>query len=134
MNMNKSFGLRFLRRRDGTQGGDGVRTATAAQVRRRRGRRRRLAAAAAWPASSAYRPLPPARADPPECNDVNNVVFETTQDVTLEVTPADATIWYTTDGNLVVEEGAGGAGGDDGLSDTAQEYDGTPLTLMRTRF
>ena len=66
-----------------------------------------------------------------ECNEVNNVVFETTQDVTLEVTPADAKIWYTTDGNLVlVEEGAGGAGGTMMVpSDTAQEYDGTPLSL-----
>ena len=64
------------------------------------------------------------------CNDVNNVVFETTQDVTLEATPADATIWYTTDGNLVVVEGAGGAGGAGMVvSDSAQEYDGTPLTL-----
>jgi hypothetical protein len=66
-----------------------------------------------------------------QCNEVDNVVFATdTQDVALEATPADATIWYTTDGNLVLVEGAGGAGGA-GLvvSDSAQEYDGTPLSL-----
>jgi hypothetical protein len=64
------------------------------------------------------------------CNDVNNVVFDTSQDVALEATPEGATIWYTTDGNLVLVEGTGGAGGA-GLvvSDAAQEYDGTPLSL-----
>ena len=66
-----------------------------------------------------------------QCNEVLNVVFDTaTQEVVLEATPADATIWYTTDGSLVLVEGTGGTGGE-GLvvSDDAQEYDGTPLSL-----